>query len=175
MCSGTLEYYIFCLGIWAGEIRRSLEPSADNTSIRGTLLDSHLLCPRESSGNLLSREEPETLTCGDMLQLIFASRILLLVTLALSKCCVLFFIRQLFAEYRKNTRLVCNILIGLMLAWGTGSALAVSLDCAAANTILEYAKQNCPNEVRILPFAFRRLTFDRVHLKHFTKHQDLLI
>jgi hypothetical protein len=64
-----------------------------------------------------------------LVQAYFASRILLFIALALSKCSMLIFIQGIFC-HSKSVQRIIHVMIGVVAAWGIAGALAVSIGCS---------------------------------------------
>lgn len=81
-------------------------------------------------------------------QLIYTSRILLLLAVCLSKCTVFLFIRNLFTHETYGTWRACNIFSALTLCWGVASVLIVGVGCPSTHLLSQPAR-TCASEVRV--------------------------
>jgi hypothetical protein len=85
--------------------------------------------------------------------MVFASRILLVFGLCLSKCSVLLITRQLFTRDKTKVWVTCNIGIGIVTACAIASGLAVSVACSPDHIIEQEENLHCGNDVSAyLPF-----------------------
>lgn len=78
-------------------------------------------------------------------QLVYVSRILLLLALAFTKTTMLLFIRNLFTRETVVIWRACNTLAVLTVLWGVGSALIASVGCSATLQLSNYTR--CSAEV----------------------------
>ncbi|KAF2838844.1 hypothetical protein M501DRAFT_935163 [Patellaria atrata CBS 101060] len=62
-------------------------------------------------------------------QAVFASQILLILSLGLAKSSVILLIRRVFTRDMKTFWFICNIIVGVSMAWAVGSIIAVSVGC----------------------------------------------
>lgn len=77
---------------------------------------------------------------------VLASEVLYIISLALSKLSVVFFMKRLFTRDHRVAWWAGNIVIALTLVWGIASCLAISVGCGPS-TIL-YGQDRCSGEVR---------------------------
>lgn len=81
------------------------------------------------------------------IQLVFASKIVLLLSIELSKCSVILFLRQIFTRANKGAWNVCTaVLIGTTI-WTVVSVLAVSVRCDAVGALQRESMAQCPGDV----------------------------
>ena len=64
-----------------------------------------------------------------------SSQILLLVALMLSKSSLVLLLRRIFSGDMLQHLIVCDVLLGVCVAWGIGSMLAVSVGCSPSTLI----------------------------------------
>lgn len=69
-------------------------------------------------------------------QLVFAGRVLLMIVLSLSQCCVLLCLRQLFPQNHRTAWNLCNSVPAFALPRGLISAVVVSAGCSPAKTLV---------------------------------------
>ncbi|KAK7178454.1 hypothetical protein PSPO01_15502 [Paraphaeosphaeria sporulosa] len=84
----------------------------------------------------------------------FASRILLVIALCLSKSSLLFTIRTIFTAHLKKQWLTSNIAIAVVCAWGAASALGLSVNCSPDFVVSGPQNVQCPNHVSRLRAVF---------------------
>lgn len=84
----------------------------------------------------------------------FASRILLVIALCLSKCSLLLTIRALFTYDFKRQWWASNVAIAIICAWGAASALTISVDCSPNYIVLGQQNVECANHVTRLLAIF---------------------
>ncbi|KAH8708381.1 hypothetical protein GQ44DRAFT_691168 [Phaeosphaeriaceae sp. PMI808] len=89
-----------------------------------------------------------------MAKFFFASRILLVIALCLSKCSLLLTIRALFTYELKRQWWASNIAIAVICAWGAASALTISVDCSPNYIVLGQQNVECANHVTRLLAIF---------------------
>ncbi|KAF2772120.1 hypothetical protein EJ03DRAFT_267180 [Teratosphaeria nubilosa] len=73
----------------------------------------------------------------------FSAAILLIISLAIAKCCVVIFQLRLLARDSKRIRYLCYALVGLFAAWGLGSVLGLSINCQVDWYITSGASTRC--------------------------------
>lgn len=77
----------------------------------------------------------------------FASRVLLYLVLALSKCGTLLFLRQIFSQDMRRAWIACNIVVSIAIMWGFAAILAVSVRCSPSHVWLDQGNNHCSNDV----------------------------
>ncbi|KAF2188207.1 hypothetical protein K469DRAFT_703678 [Zopfia rhizophila CBS 207.26] len=73
----------------------------------------------------------------------FISQLLLLLSLCLSKCSIIFLIRRVFTRDLKHFWLICNILLAFVGAWGIASVTLISAGCNASNYVPPHGNETC--------------------------------
>ncbi|KAF2265809.1 hypothetical protein CC78DRAFT_567379 [Lojkania enalia] len=77
-------------------------------------------------------------------QAAFASQIFVIITLALSKCSVIFLIRRVFTRDMKHFWLICNIFLGIVGVWGITSCFLIGAGCHPSDYVPPNGNRTCP-------------------------------
>jgi hypothetical protein len=96
---------------------------------------------------LFPQENTQVLTC---LQLVFSSRILNLIAIGLSKCCVILFVRLLFTDENKASFRICTICVEVAAVWTIAAPLIVSIGCSPSHALETDPYDACPGDVCLL-------------------------
>lgn len=90
-------------------------------------------------------------------QATFASQILFILSLCLSKCSILLLMMRLFNldmhhSWRKSSNrrflwAACLIVLGLIVLWGLASMIGLSVDCSSRTLIEDPASAQCPDQL----------------------------
>jgi hypothetical protein len=95
-------------------------------------------------------------TSFNTFQSIFAGQILFIAAACLAKCSTLYLMMRLFnlsgskANNRGKSRLyhwICMGVLAIMVAWGVGSIIGVSVDCSPDNIIRRQSESQCPSQL----------------------------
>jgi hypothetical protein len=73
-----------------------------------------------------------------------AGQVAIYITLGLSKTATILIGRRVFTNDMKNSRLVCNIITGVIVLWTLVSAVLVSVGCSATSISPKTSSQVCP-------------------------------
>ncbi|KAF2473847.1 uncharacterized protein BDR25DRAFT_256791 [Lindgomyces ingoldianus] len=73
----------------------------------------------------------------------FTSEILLLLSLALSKCSIIFLVRRVFTRDMKHFWLICNIALAFVCTWGITSVVLVSVGCNVSKYVPPNGNETC--------------------------------
>ncbi|ORY19017.1 hypothetical protein BCR34DRAFT_472648 [Clohesyomyces aquaticus] len=73
----------------------------------------------------------------------FASEVLIVLALALSKCSVILLVRRVFSRDMKHFWTICNVILGFCCIWGVASAILVSAGCDASKYMPPQGNETC--------------------------------
>ena len=91
----------------------------------------------------------DSATIATAAKLVFAARLMVLVAVSLSKCCILLFIRQLFTKENKKAWKLCTISLSVVACWAVASALVISVGCSPRETLQGDSVTFCSANVSI--------------------------
>lgn len=80
-------------------------------------------------------------------QLVFVSRMMTLLVVGLTKCCVTLFVRQLFSKQNKEAWRLCNASLAVMAGWTVAATLAVSVGCSPVDALNLWDEPHCSGDV----------------------------
>ncbi|KAF2713193.1 hypothetical protein K504DRAFT_530228 [Pleomassaria siparia CBS 279.74] len=129
----AIKWRVFGLDDWATCVAQAI------SVVQFALLLASLSAGLGRSFNLLNHDQYIRMASFQ-----YANQILFYFSLGLSKCAAVMLIQRLFPRDATKSRLICNIVIGLMVTWTVLASLMVSTGCSARSTAPHTAAGICP-------------------------------
>ncbi|OCL10542.1 hypothetical protein AOQ84DRAFT_374814 [Glonium stellatum] len=74
----------------------------------------------------------------------YGNAILVLLSLCLSKCSLIFLIRRVFTRDMKNFWFICNLFLGIVAVWGLAAIITVTAGCSSSHYVPPTGPGMCP-------------------------------